>query len=485
MTNERLSDLLDDLRKQPAEQDWVEFKTNNADPQMIGRMISSLANSAAFCGRPLAWLVWGISDERHDVVGTSFKPDAEKASGQPLEFWLAQRLKPECVFRFHMLSRGELSVVLLEIEAAARSPISFDGTPYIRIGPTTPKLQDFPERQRRLWQMLSAVSFEMDVAAAGVSVEDVLGLLDIQAYFDLIKQPLPDGRRAILERVEAEGLIRRDVGERWNILNLGALLFARKLSSFERLSRKAIRTIVYKGRSRIEAVREQVAQRGYAAGFTGIMAYLTDTLPTNELIGRALREDRPLYPEIALRELVANALLHQDLSVSGAGPMIEIFHDRIEITNPGMPLVEPQRFLDLPPRSRNETMAGLMRRMNICEERGSGVDKVISSAEVYQLPPPDFRVVGDNTKAILYAPRPLSKMDREERIRAAYQHAGIMFVSGQPMTNPSLRERFGIAEKNAAMATRVIKEAMEAGLIKPSDPANRSRKMASYHPYWG
>ena len=85
----------------------------------------------------------------------------------------------------------------------------------------------------------------------------------------------------------------------------------------------------------------------------------------------------PVYPELAIRELVANALIHQDLSITGSGPMVEIFDDRIEITNPGVPLVETSRMLDSPPRSRNEGLASLMRRMGSCEERGSGVDKVV------------------------------------------------------------------------------------------------------------
>ena len=60
--------------------------------------------------------------------------------------------------------------------------------------------------------------------------------------------------------------------------------------------------------------------------------------------------------------------------------------------NPGIPLVKPERFIDAAPRSRKEALAALMRRMRICEEQGTGVDKVITSVELFQLPPPDFRV---------------------------------------------------------------------------------------------
>ena len=90
----------------------------------------------------------------------------------------------------------------------------------------------------------------------------------------------------------------------------------------------------------------------------------------------------------AVRELVANALIHQDFSVTGAGPMVEIFDGRIEITNPGEPLVDTRRFLDNPPASRNEALTSLMRRFDICEERGSGIDKVVAEVERHQLPAP-------------------------------------------------------------------------------------------------
>src|SRR5260370_35045182 len=110
-----------------------------------------------------------------------------------------------------------------------------------------------------------------------------------------------------------------------------------------------------------------------------------------------------MYPEKAIRELVANALIHQAFAVTGAGPMVEIFADRLEITNPGEPLVDTLRFIDTPPRSRNEVLAALMRRMKICEEGGTGIDKVIEAVEMYQLPAPDFQATLGSTKAMLFA----------------------------------------------------------------------------------
>ena len=92
--------------------------------------------------------------------------------------------------------------------------------------------------------------------------------------------------------------------------------------------------------------------------------------------------------------------------------MVEIFNDRMEISNPGTPLVNTDRFLDTPPKSRNESLASLMRRLGVCEETGFGVDKVVFQTEIYQLPAPLFEAAGDNTPAVLLSHRSLTKMDR-------------------------------------------------------------------------
>ena len=190
-----------------------------------------------------------------------------------------------------------------------------------------------------------------------------------------------------------------------------------------------------------------------------------------------------MFPELAVRELVANALIHQDFFVTGAGPMVEIFVDRIEITNPGESLVDTQRFVDTPPKSRNEALASLMRRFRICEERGSGIDKVVFQVELFQLPAPLFEVPEGFTRTILFAHKALSAMDKDDRVRACYLHACLKYVTRGFLTNASLRERFGVEEKNKAAVSRYIREAVEANMIRPFDEG-AARKLMKYVPCW-
>jgi len=163
--------------------------------------------------------------------------------------------------------------------------------------------------------------------------------------------------------------------------------------------------------------------------------------------------------------------------------MIEVFQDRMEITNPGVPLVAADRFLDAPPRSRNEKLASLMRRFGICEERGSGIDKVVFHIEFFQLPAPIFEVADQSTRAVLLAPRLLKDMDKSDRVRACYLHACLRYVNRGYLTNESLRGRFGIAKKNAAQASRLIGESITAGAIVLHEEGVAS-KLRKYVPAW-
>lgn len=483
MTDVRSLALVNDLRALPAECAWMEFKKNNTDAAMIGVRISALANAARLADQHFAYMVWGVADDDHAIAGTTFQPTAEKEKGEPLEFYLARRLQPSIDFSFKEIDHPEGRLVLLEIPAAMTAPVEFDRTAYIRIGSATPRLADHTERQKALWAKLQPYVWESGVAAQFVTGDDVLSKIDYASYFELMGQPLPDNRAGIFEGLSNERLISKDVGERWNITNLGAVLFAKRLDAFDPpIARKAVRFVAYGGNNRAATVtHRQDGQRGYASGFRGLIDFINGVLPINEHIGAAFRTEHPLFPEIAIRELIANALIHQDMTVSGAGPLIELFSDRLEITNPGVPLIQPDRFIDSPPRSRNEALAALMRRMRICEEQGTGIDKVIASVEVFQLPPPDFRVEKEATRVSLFAPRRFGEMTAEERVRACYQHAVLRYVSGDRMKNSTLRERFGVESQNAAQISGVIKQALERGIIRHADSAHPK---AGYLPSW-
>jgi predicted HTH transcriptional regulator len=468
------------------EDDWVEFKTSWFEPAAVGRYVSALANGARLAGRPQGYLVWGVSDDGA-VVGTAVDPARRKVGNQPFEFWLTTRVRPTGhPIRFLEVTVGEHALVIMEVGAAQTVPVRFDGVPYVRVGSATPPLEDHPNQEKRLLELLVQASFEGDSARENLTTEDVHDLLDVGRTLELLHQPAKEEPSTRLEDMVKLRLLEQESANRWSIPNRTALLFATRLDAFgHRFERRAPRVVFYEGDNRVNTRFEQAGARGYAIGFENLFRWIDQQLPRSEQLQGVLRREHPLYPLPALRELVANALVHQDFTVGGAGPMIEVFDHRVEISNPGHPLINVDRLIDEPPRSRNERIAYLMRQMGYCEERGSGIDKVVSLSEVWQLPPPDFEIKSSGFVATLFAPRSFLEMTAQERTRACYQHASLLWASGKKaMTNATLRARFGLDDEKASQISRLISEALASGVIKGADPTNRSRAQASYHPYW-
>ena len=373
-------------------------------------------------------------------------------------------------------------VLIIEIDKARLYPIEFDNVAYIRVGQQKRKLCDYKEKEKKLWNMLNKTSFEEEIALSKLEIEDVIDLLEISTYYKMLELPYPETKEKIIEDFMEEGFIKEIYGK-LAITNLGAILFAKNVHQFKSISRKSIRLIQYKDKNKLETIREVNYDSGYAICFEEILKNLDLLTPQNEHIGLALRKQVKMYPEIALRELIANAMIHQDFTIGGTSILIELFSNRIEISNPGTPLISIDRFIDHNPISRNEKLASIMRRFKICEEKGSGIDKVIKSVELYQLPAPNFLEYDNGTKVILYSYKQLSEMDRDDKLRACYQHACLQYVSGEKMTNESLRTRFNIEKKNAAIASRILSDAVLSELIKEYQPNSESRRYKSYLQY--
>lgn len=317
-----------------------------------------------------------------------------------------------------------------------------------------------------------------------LDTDAVLEQLDVATIARLRQRPLPDDRETIMAwLIEEKMLVRQNSG--FYITHFGAIAAARKLTQFDALARKRVRVIRYRGTNKVETIDEWVEQGGYAVGFEALIAYLKQVLPHSEVIQQALRTDVTVYPEIALRELLANTLIHQDFSVTGSSPMIEIYADRIEFTNPGtlLPSKRLDRLIGTTPESRNELLASSFRLYRICEERGTGFQKVVATIELFGLPPVLFTPMDNAFRVTLYAPRKFANMSQMERIEACYQHAVLQYLSSKTLTNTSLRERLKLHDKQRNQVTNLIGEAVAAGRIKRKDATSGS-KFAEYLPYW-
>lgn len=461
---------IDLWRSVDSEHQRLEFKEakTQLDNRKLYEYCVALANEGG------GTLLLGVSDKPpRQVVGTS-------AFNDPVG--MAEKLFEAVGFRVDIeaVAHPDGRVLVFHVPSRPRgTAYHLDGKYLMRAGGALVPMSE--DQLRRIFAEGGPDWLE-ECTMQGLDGQQVVELLDTQTFFELLKLPYPTERAGVLDRLAAGRLIDEQGGS-FAIRRIGALLLAKKLADFEELARKAPRVVVYSGSSKLETKLDQVGIKGYAVGFQGLIRFVMGQLPQNEVIEDALRKEVKLVPEIVVRELVANALIHQDLAMTGVSVMVEVYANRVEISNPGEPMVPVARFID-GYQSRNERVADLMRRMGICEEKSSGIDKVVEAAEVYQLPAPDFRAGLRRTIVTIFGPRPFEEMDRDDRIRACYQHCALKWVMAERMTNQTLRERFHLPESKVASVSQVIAAAIEANLIKPDEKMGGSRKFARYLPFW-
>ncbi len=461
---------IDLWRQSPSEHQRLEFKEakQQFDNRKLYEYCVALANEEG--GR----LLLGVADKPpRPVVGT-------QAFSDPVA--MSEKLFQAIGFRVDIeeVAHPDGRVLVFHIPSRPRgTAYHLDGKYLMRSGQMLVPMSE--DQLRRIFAEGKPDWLE-EHSKTNLDAQQVVELLDTQTFFELLKLPYPTERAGVIDRLLGERLIDELHGQ-YAIRRLGALLLAKKLEAFPDLTRKAPRVVVYSSTSKLETRLDQTGTKGYAVGFQGLVQFSMNQLPQSETIEGALRKEVRLVPEIVVRELVANALIHQDFAICGMSVMVEIYSNRVEISNPGEPLVPVERFID-GYQSRNERLADLMRRMSICEEKSSGIDKAIHAVEASQLPAPDFRAGYQRTIVLIFGPKAFEDMDRNDRIRACYQHCALKWVMSERMTNQSLRERFKLPDTRAETASRVIKETLQSDLIKLDDPESLSKRYARYVPFW-
>lgn len=460
-------DLWLSVRSETQNLEFKEAKTQY-DNKKLYRYCVALANEGG------GFFVLGVTDKQpREVVGS-------QAFSDPVA--MAEKLFTAVGFRVDIqeVQHPDGRVVVFQTPSRPKgTAYHFEGSYLMRSGEALVPMSE--DQLRRIFAE-GQPSWLEGMAVGNLSGQDVVQLLDTQTFFDLLNLPYPTDQTGVLQRLESERLIQSKNGN-YAILRVGAVLLAKNLCKFEDVRRKAPRVVVYAGDSKMETVSDLTGEKGYAVGFKGLVQYVMGRLPQNEVIEEAIRKEIKLVPEVVIRELLANALIHQDFEFTGTSPVVEVYADRVEISNPGLPIVPVERFID-GYQSRNERLADLMRRFGICEEKSSGIDRVVEAAELLQLPAPDFLVEHQRTVVVIYGPRAFKAMDRSDRVRACYQHCVLQWVLRKKMTNQSMRERFGLSERSGNTVSQIISVAVEQGLVKNDPNAPDSRKYARYIPIW-
>jgi ATP-dependent DNA helicase RecG len=474
--------LLKRLLRERDEGEWIEFKYNNCDPELIGRTVSACANAAMLADRERGFVIWGVENHTRRGVGTTVQLKKLSKGGENFENWLSRMIEPRLMMEFLDFSDQEKLFSILAVEPTYDRPVKFAGTEYIRIGENVKNLKEFPEHERALWLATGRRKFESAIALPHQAASEVFIKLNTAAYYRLRNEEVPKNQDEVLRRFAQLGCVRDDMEGGYDITNLGALLFANDITVFPSISTKSVRVIKYSGKDKMISEEETEGKKGYAVGFQGMLKFIVDRLPKQEKFEHGLRKVSSVYSETAIREIIANALIHQDFTMTGVAPVVEIYADRIEVVNPGNSLIEIDRIID-DRRSRNEKFASTMRELGICEERGGGIDKAIIEIERMSLPAPEFYPSRNSMRVVIFGPRKFSELSRADKVWSCFCHCVVRWLKRDYMSNTTLRERFSLPNEDYQAVSAVIAAARKENRIVAAEESQGKRN-ARYVPYW-
>jgi ATP-dependent DNA helicase RecG len=469
--------LNDSMHPVPTELNEVDWKSGlSPKTDRIAQHICAFANLQGG-----GMLVFGINDNgSHFSVNKDEADTIIKLIGNVAQNNLSHAIKVE----HDILEYENDALLFIYIPEQIEKPVHLRGKDlfncYCRSAGQTVKMSQ--SQVKFLIAKSQGVSFEEQLALEGLKASEILQMLNYTKFFELIDKTVPKTNDSILKSL-IEYKFCKISNTSWSITNLGAILFANNVEDFPGLRERSVIVRKYSGTNNLVQEFEQIGKFGYAVGFEGLVDFIAKNTLSLENIG-VIRKSESTYPKIAIREFVANALVHQDFALTGIPITIEIFSNRLSITNPGAPLNDVNRLIDLPPHSRNEQLAQSLFLLGICERRGSGIDRAIAAIEEKHLPPIKITKSEQHTRVFLYPPKKLTDMTKEEKIRACYQHACLLHESNMTVNNQSVRERFEINKNNSSVASRIIADTLEAGFVKLSDTDILSKKFATYIPYY-
>jgi len=428
------------------------------------------------------FFVFGISDNRK-IVGLKDKKVDEIRT--KITNIAREGAEPKISVEFEDDIKDEKRILFAYVKESIKKPVHLKGKgiiegAYIRVGGSTRKASQEEVANMLLYSHI--ITYEEMIAKDFDSIEALLREVDYKSFFVLLKKPLPSDNKKIFEELIKFKIIRQN-GSKFGLTNLGVLTIAHDMSNFSGHFNRGVRILKYEDKTNLISTVDAIQNGGYAIECKPIVIEIMSLLPKRESRANILREEIPLYPRELLKEIIANALIHQDFR-QNIHPRIEIFSNRIEITNAGN-LLKGINIDTLISNSklRNPLLAETMRLLHVCEARGSGINTAFLASEIYKLPPLKFINMPNYFKVIIFSPKSYKKMTKEEKIEACYQHCARKFMNQDYMTNTSLRERFGIKSSNRSIVSRIIKSTIEQGKIKISKE-NSSPKNMRYIPIW-
>lgn len=394
MKSEELLSLLDRLRAEPRETEWLEFKANRCEPQSLGEYLSALANSACLHGKPRGYLIFGIENGTHAVVGTTFDPAAEKGKGnQLLPLWLSLGLQPNVGFEIHSFNYHGKRVVLFDIHPAFDRPVKFYGVAYIRDGSSKTELAKYPEKERQIWQRRMDWSAQI-CERATLSDLDPAAVAKARVEF---KAKIPPDKLPTMT-IEVDSWDDMTFLNKAKLAVHGAITHAALLL----LGREETTSLITPAVARISWIlknerNEEKAYEHFAPPFLlnvdKVLARIRNLTVRELPSGTLFPVEMAQYDPWVIREALHNCIAHQDYGLRGRINVIETPTSLI-LSNVGGFLpgnVETVISQDAPLEIyRNPFLAEAMVNLNMIDTQGGGIKRMFQTQRRRFFPLPDY-----------------------------------------------------------------------------------------------
>ena len=356
-------EIIYDLINRSDEEEWFDLKENWFEPIEIGEYISALSNAAAVCGKAFGYLLWGVNDETHKIVGCDIKYNCSYKK-EPWQNFLARNLNPSIAFEFKELLINNNRLVLLIIPAAVKVPTSFDKVRYGRIGSSKIKLEKYPEREAILWNVL--FNGYPTMINTESPIQD-LTFNQLKNYY-LSKNMLFNDSNFI------NNMHLKTSNGKFNML---ACFLA---DNGEIPVRVSIFSGVTKA-DRLFSVKE-FGNQSLVSVIDRIIDYSDSINMTKSIehFDKGYREDVPLFNQECFNEALKNAFIHNNW-LRRVSPMVTFYNDRVEIIS----------FSKLAPRQTiegfykgnsipvNEDLSSIFLATHLSERTGKGMPLLVST----------------------------------------------------------------------------------------------------------
>lgn len=392
MNTADLTALLDRLRAEPRETEWLEFKANRYDAQALGEYLSALANSACLLGKPRGYLVFGIEDGTHAVVGTRFDPQAEVGQGnQPLPLWLALGLKPKLGFEMHVCQYQGERVVVFEVHPAFDRPVEFYGKAFVRNGSSKTALAGYPEKERAIW--MRRVDWSAQVCEQATLADlDPKAIAEARRQYAEKNKTKPEKLAELTQWDDATFLNKAKLTVRGAITNAALLLLGREEAS-SLLAPAVARVSWILKNERNEELDYEHFGPPMLLNVDKVLARIRNLTVRELPDGTLFPVELTQYDPWVIREALHNCIAHQDYGLRGRIQVVET-PQALLLTNVGGFLpgrVETVIEQDAPLEVyRNPYLAEAMVSLNMIDTQGGGIKRMFQVQRRRFFPLPDY-----------------------------------------------------------------------------------------------